>query len=391
MIKDTIEFYTAFLTDVGFKIDDDGVISKYSRKKNGVSWLPIKADGNPLVMGTKERLDAEDDGSIIYHPLTEDALKGESYTIKVTKDQINAMTRMRFIGALLGLGKALVEKRNAKVTPKQTKLFNLNPNFDETALTALTKILSRAKSSVVSRHVLGVYLHSKNCTFEGHDVKRLAKVSSALYDTLDKGDKEIWGVKNVTIKAQKAIKQLMDTVLPGVNDDAYSHGSNNKTAPYFDSIANAFLNISYQLDSIETTCKTLFNDELIDSPKYEWVSNLPNLVRIAMPIPPLRGNMGNEIMGNAAFDVPKHEATINETSKPKVNKPKVNTPQVDVSEESTHPMFRNKVAQPVQQTFHQPMRPQAPQQQQSSTHPLFNNNGGGNMGSQPGAGSARRF
>lgn len=386
MLENTLKFYEGFLTDAGFDIDKENehALRKYTRKKTGVSFIPVKADGLPVVLGTKDNLNKSTDDNVIYHPLTEDALKGESFTVKITKDQINSMIRMRFVTCLLGLGAALVEKRNAKVTPKQTKLFNQNPDFDEKALKALQDILGRAKNSVVTRHVIGIYLHSKNCKFEGHEVKRLAKVSSSLYNALDTGEKEIWGVKNVTFKAQKAIKQLIDSILPGINDDQYTHGSNNKTAPYFDSLANAFLNVSYQLDTIESTCKSLFHDELSVRPQYEWVEGLTHLAKLAMPIPALRGNLGNDVIGQAAFDVaPGHKPTISETGKVDAHPNKVaGGEDVTVKEEPVntgHPMFgggqQTQTVTPVATPMTSPMTPQvAPQQ--SGGHPLF---GGGNV------------
>lgn len=406
MLENTLKFYEQFLPDVGFQIDESEshALSKYTRGKKGVSFIPVKADGLPVVLGTKENLNKSGDDNVIYHPLTEDALKGESFTIKITKDQINSMIRMRFVTCLLGLGRALVEKRNAKVTAKQIKLFNQNPDFDEDALATLEAILSKAKNSVVSRHVIGIYLHSKNCKFEGHEVKRLAKVSSSLYNVLDSGEKEIWGVKRVKtesgktiavkVSSQKAIKQLMDTILPGLNDDQYTSGSNNKTAPYFDALANAYLNVSYQLDTIESTCKSLFHDELSIKPKYEWVQGLTHLAKLAMPIPALRGNLGNDVIGQAAFDVsPGHKPSIKETDKPTTT----TTPQSTTSEpakaepENTgHPFFgggqpqqttQPLVQQPIQQPVTTPMvTPQAQPQAQGS-HPFFG--GGGGQPQQP--------
>ncbi|AFI55436.1 hypothetical protein TSMG0153 [Halocynthia phage JM-2012] len=376
MLKNTLAFYTNFLTDVGFKIEEDNSISKYIRGSKGVSFKPVKTEGVPLVMGTQEILDSEDNDNVIYHPLTEDALKGESWTIKVTKDQINAMIRMRLLKSLIGLGSAIVEKRNAKITPKQTKLFNQNPDFDDKALAVLGSILSKAKASVVSRHVVGIYLHSKNCKYDGHDVKRLASVTSPLYDILDNGEKEIWGVKNVSFKAQRAIKQLISTVLPGVNDDQYTYGSNSKTAPYFDALANAFLNLSYQLDSIEKTCKTLFNDELSITPTYEWVDGLTQLAKLAMPIPPLRGNLGNDIIGQAAFSVPNGRGKGIDESKPSSNTATSNVPSNTPTQpqptESSHPLFNNNQVASSPMPTSSPMMPSS--QPAQSAHPLFANN-----------------
>lgn len=378
MLKATLEFYRKFLPDVGFKIEDDDTIKKYSRNAKGVAYLPIKGEGHPLVLGTDEMLNGKDSENIIYHPLTEDALKGESFTIKVTKDQMNAMIRMRLLTTVLGFGTALVEKRNSKVSPKQTKLFNLNPDFNDKDLDALAKILKRGKASAINRHVVGIYLHSKNCSYEGHEVKRLAKVTSALYDVLDKGEKEVWGVK-VTHKSQKAIKQLFDSILPGLNDGEYNHGSNSKTAPYFDSLTNAYLNVSYGLDSIDSTCKSLYNDELSIVPTYEWVGGLTQLAKLAMAIPPLRGNLGNEIIGQAAFSVPVgRENSVIKEQAPVVN----NTPNASPVEktspmsvtspvESQHPMFRNTApTSSIPQPASMPMPSTIPQQN-SGSHPFM--------------------
>lgn len=383
MLKQTLAFYTGFLHDVGFKVEDDESISRYNRNKSGVGYLPVTTGGLPLVIGSKEQLDKGGDSNIIYHPLTEDALKGESYTIKITKEQMNRMLAMRFLTNLRGLGEALVTKRSSKVTAKQTKLFNQNPDFDEKALSDLIKIVGKAKSSVVNRHLVGIYLHSKGVQFEGHPVKRLAKVSSSLRDALESKDKDVWGVEKISRVRRKAIIQLIDTILPGVNEDAYTHGSNNKTAPYFDAMTNAFLNLSYQLDTIEHTCSSLYNDELMIKPKYEWVDKLTNLAKLAAPIPPLRGNMGNDVVGQAAFSVSKNTPEIKESATPQVdqgtpNQPTPNestpTPSTPASD-STHPFFNNSTPEQVANVntgnvYNPTMAPvnQMPQQNPAMSH-----------------------
>lgn len=388
MLKETLTFYRQLLPDIGFNINDNDELEKYTRNKSGVSFKPVMNDGLPVVLGTQEKLDSEDDGNIIYHPLTEDALKGESFTIKITKDQINAILRMRTINCLVGLGMALTEGGNKKVSPKLTKLLNQNPDFNTKTMGYMANILSKAKASVVSRHVMGIYLHSKNCKYEGHDVKRLAKVNSALYDALDAGDKTVWGVKDIPFKHQKAIKKLFETVLPGINDDNYTHGSNSKTAPYFDSLINAFLNVSYQLDSIENVSKDVFDDEFNVKPKYEWTDKLTQLAKLAMAIPPLRGNIGNDVVGSAAFDVPTSRTTRQETIKesaPRTSQP--NSPS-EPAKDSEHPFFSNNNTTPQHVTSPLAMPAAAPQQQ-SNSHPFFSNQSTTNTGmglNQPGMG-----
>lgn len=325
-IQNATDFWTQILPDFGFQTDEDGKILYWHRDKKGVKYIPLVASGTTrnIVIPTSKTLRDEEGKDIIFHPLTENALKGTSYNFRLFSKQGSRIidTRLRLL--LLGLGKIIIDHKSkvAKGGKKQ-RIINLNPDWNEKAQAKLVRLLNSTTRSDPKKHLIGIYTHAENAKLDGKDVTRISNVSSALLDQLTLDGKEVLGIP-VSKAEKKALIQLINTVLPGVNEKEYDAGSNSKVAPYFEAYVKAWLNVSEKLDeTVKIFGAKNFYDEFIPLPTYEWVNDfLTNLPKLSRVIQPQLGNIGDDIIGKITHNIeaaaPNANSTINE-SKPNTN------------------------------------------------------------------------
>jgi hypothetical protein len=296
--KKCTEFFAALLADVGCTFDEDGTIRHFERNsKGGVKHPKVKIENLDVVLPYKEQLQKPEGENIIFAPLNENALSGESAVITVLKKLSNTNIQYRLTVALTTIAALLMSK-----APIKGKLLNVIkdvPEYNKVTDEKLRKLLSRSGRLPISTNLIGIYLTHKNQKFEGKSVKRLATVVSPLIQAL-KGDGQVWGL-DVGDKHKTTIIALINAVLPDVNDDFYTTGSNNHTAPYFHSLACSFGKVSERLGYIEDLLRPYQTADVLacmPAPVVnEWQEIAADFSDIAKAFPPLCGNNGNVPVG----------------------------------------------------------------------------------------------
>jgi len=296
--KQTLEFFKSLLSDAGCVFSDDGVISSTYLKSGTLATKQVDIEGLPVVLPTPERLNEPEGETIVFAPLCENVLQGESAIITMLKKVLNQSINQR-IGILMSsIATLAIDERS--YSPKMRALINKNPDLRDKTIKPLKKLISRV-GHLPTQHILGIYLTSKNVEFEGRKVKRKASVSSTLLDELSNG--KTWGVDMPKCDA-RAIATLIESIMPGVNEDNYTYGSNSTVAPNFHAIASAFLNVSMRLTEVETIVYKYLDSEalaIIPEPaSNSWADGLEDLYVMEKAFPSLTGNNGNTIVGKTA-------------------------------------------------------------------------------------------
>lgn len=348
-----IELFKGVLSDAGCTFDEDGTIRTHENVSGGVKHPKLKIDNLPVVLPYQDQLDKPEGTSLIFAPLHENVLAGESAMIAALKQIINRNLSLR--AKVLLTTVAVLCVNEVPVTPALRGVLNRNPNVNKTTVAALKKLLSRA-GNTATRSVLGVYLTSKDVKYKGRKVKRLATVSSSLRRDLELG--KTWDV-TMGKSTRESIINLIDTVLPGLNEDAYTFGSNDDTAPRFAALVTAYYNISNRLVELEEDAYEALGADAAEIcavlpplPKHEWIDQISNLYMLGKAFPALAGNLGNEIVGKEGVTV---EGGVN-TDRIHANDAKPGTEQS--SKEDTPPWDGN----PSQQGTAKAPEPAAPQQ-----------------------------
>lgn len=296
--EEALTFFTQLLTDIGCTFDDDGTIRQMTVKKGGLSSRKIKIEGMDLVLPTQERLNEPEGDTIVFAPLCENVLEGESAVITTLKKLINANLNLRMPVLMSALAALAVS--GDKYPAKLRALLNKNPNLREQTIKPMKKVISRV-GHLPSQHILGVYLTHKNVMFNDRKVKRKATVSSTLLDDLNNGN--TWTVTMPKCDAA-AIAELIESIVPGVNEGEYTFGTNSTVAPNFHALMTAFYNISSRLSDVEDMVRKYIPAEALailpEPATYEWVDGLENLYVLEKAFPSLTGNNGNVVVGKGS-------------------------------------------------------------------------------------------
>jgi hypothetical protein len=289
-----LNFFKSFLADAGCTFDEDGTIRIFERTSSGgVKHPKLKIESLDVVLPLKEQLDKPEGENVIFSPLNENVLAGESAVITALKRVTNSNIQYRLSVVLITLATVMTAKKTIK--GPLLKIIKAAPEFNNTSKTELIKLLSRSSRLPITRNSIGIYLTHKNQKFEGLDVKRLATVNSPLVNALLTEDTP-WGVKCAKIH-KDSIVALIEAVLPGIEDDMYTHGSNSVTSPYFDALANAFRKVSERLGYVEEMLRE-YQDEVVlvtlPAPATgTWAEELADIIPISKAFPAYAGNNGN--------------------------------------------------------------------------------------------------
>jgi len=260
-----IKFYGDVLTTLGVIVTEDGFV--YNKTID--SKFPILDGDKSLVLPTKEHIDTvivpDDDGKLVvtkllYNPLNENAIKGETGSVRKTKVLIEAklgylaMTAGRL---MLGL---VMEPKFQKKTTTQLNKFMLSINaaqnngikelVDKTSIANWDKVYNKAARE--KKGLLKFFL-KKGGSIDGKKYNSTLNITSPLYDELVRAedDKEVFGVK-LRKKDLTIFKIIVEFLLTDIikNDNSMRLGSLNGVSPAFITLMTAHLKILPKLNKV---------------------------------------------------------------------------------------------------------------------------------------------
>ena len=288
-----IPFYKDILSLGSLVADKDGLVSAMVEDMS----MPFTVKGKRLALPTRENM-AQSPELCIFHPLSENFLRGESDVMIKYRGAINI--RLNYvIGCMMGELLTLITStgEHQKLTPDQSELLSLVHQADEETLHRFMKISEQIKKSAMAgdkdKGFVHIYL-KKTATIKGKVYKRGAIVSFPFYKELMKKEKTVYGV-TLRNKDRDAIQKLMEFIVPGIEvDDAYNQGSTGDISPFLDALLKGVIGIASNINTIATGYKDFLGmyDQYLYSA--DWVDAMENIHLMEPEIRMIPMQAGNE-------------------------------------------------------------------------------------------------
>lgn len=305
-MNSVIDFYKQALENVGLYVSKDGFI--YSSSDD--DKVMITAGGLPMVMPTQKHINSvmekDENGKykivkIIYNPLNEDIIKGDTESLKKTK--VFVERRLGHIIASAGemlLNLASNQSLQRKVNTETSKFLGsltaaLNAGIkdivDKKSIDNWANIYSGTLQDTDG--MISIYL-KKSGVHNGVKYNRLATLCSKVYDKLLEADKntDVFGVK-LRNKDITVFRLVFEYLIKGLNseDNTIAIGSNDEYSPAFVSLFSMYSSVVTRINKILKDIKHVSEesydaayvdnlitlDELEDLSKYRGeLANIPN-------------------------------------------------------------------------------------------------------------------
>lgn len=200
----------------------------------------VMVEGKPLALPTNDIVNNYSDSLVVFHPLCENMLLGESPVLQelrgLVMDFLNDSI-LRIVDAVLGI--SIDEDLMATLSPTQIEFMRSASGADATSLKNWRAIMRRAESRASSNRVMTIFL-KRGAELENETFKRVAIVNFNLYQELTAGTLNVFGAK-----IRKADAKVYSKILEAIFEDIYivdrySVGSNSMTAPYFEALIDAY-------------------------------------------------------------------------------------------------------------------------------------------------------
>ena len=304
-----IPLYKSILQYAGCQADEEGYVSLSIAGEN----TPALVKGARLVLPTREHLKTFQPGEkVIFHPLSENVLRGESEIIADLKQRINIRTNM-ILGALtISLLQLVADSDKHKLLdPEQSELLIALGAVEEKSVINLTSIVTAASKKNMTAVFTNIYL-KKGGSVNGHRFARAGITTFPFWNELTEDKKDIFGVGIRLTKDKPIYTNLMKFIFPEIETpEAYNYGSASNTAPYLDALMKTSLKINARLAYLCELYKPFINgltdeDLVFDS---EWVEAFDNLDALQAEIRKVPMQAGNE--GSAKVEQP-NQAPVNQ-------------------------------------------------------------------------------
>ena len=288
-----ITLYKAILDLGGMSADRDGFVSG---KLIGSTQepAPVTIKGKRLVLPTQKQLSTPDwSDRIVFHPLYENVLRGESQVIEKLRNLI-----MMRINVTIGvLGAALLElagntAEHSKLNPDQSMFLAKVRMLDAKSLDNWKDLLKALEPAEGKQNFVYMFL-KRSGSVAGKKHARVGVVTFPVMKALV-NDEKVFGYKPRN-KDREVFKNLMEYLFNDIlNDGAYNAGSDSSIAPYTDAMMRTFLRIMAPLNDVID----LFADilpELTDLRfNSDWVDELDKLESYHVDIRSIPMQAGNE-------------------------------------------------------------------------------------------------
>lgn len=346
-MKNIFEFYKDILSTANLTVDKDNMISATMK---GTS-LPFMVDSKRLVLPTKEHLlDSGTKDKIMFHPLSESVMRGESKVMERFRGAIN--TKLNFVlGSLMEELMILLTSHgeHAKLTPDQSSLLYKVKEPDVKTLDVLRNLLKTIGLSDINKCIVHIYL-KKGGIVNGKTFNRAAIVSFPLYTELLKKEKQIFGIA-LRNKDRDAIISLLEYIIPGIDTEgSFNRGSVCDIAPFLDALMKSLMGVAGRINDVVNNFTGFIQEP--ESYLYSdgWVETFDNLSQMLPEIRAIPMQAGNE--GSV---INKNKPPINTAAMLTLAQPVNNVPMQQQTLQ-TNTMFNTQPMQPqVQQHINTPV------------------------------------
>jgi hypothetical protein len=272
-----INVYKSILKFAQLEPDEKGYINSTVHQ----SKEPILVDGLRLVLPTTEQLrNFDPTQKIIFHPLTENILRGESAVIAKLRDAINV--RINYTtGVVMSSLLTLVAspELHKKLSPEQAYILTVITDCDAKTISNFLPILISSMKATSERPLCNIFL-KKGGWKANVKFSRLAVISFPFYNKIEQ--------LKVRQKDKETFRQMLEFIFLKMTDDEYSYGSNSRVAPFLDALMLGSSNIASRLNDILELYEEHIDEAkslIFDSDWLEAFNNLEELIPEIRTIP----------------------------------------------------------------------------------------------------------
>lgn len=318
--ENLLSFYSSILSLGKMGVDENGFV--YLDNSDNKLPVTVKLNGRAdrLVLPTVTNLHNSDKGNFIFfHPLRENAVRGESEIISFFRKMINLKviaTLSILIEQILTLG--TTPEYQTKLTSDQAVLLSVIKDADGKTLDFWNKIVHKISYDKTSTRPVSIYLR-KHGSLKGTKYFCLGICTFPLYEGLSKaeldGSKEFLGIK-CRAKDIAIISSLMREIIPNIGnpDDYYRAGSNDKNSSHLCALLKTTLLMAKPLNKItellykgRSYLPKVEKDEMYAKLYFitSWENTLDNLDKLEkeiLLIPMQPGNEGSVSKTKEAVD-----------------------------------------------------------------------------------------
>lgn len=283
-----LKIYTSILKYAGLEPDDKGYVSTVMDDRK----QPALINGARIVLPTNDQLrNFNPSEKIIFHPMTENILRGESDVIQNLKNTLNVKLNFTIgIVAQSLLDLVASPELHSRLSPEQAELLTSVKEADDKSVTNFTSVMMHGVKTKSNKLFTNIYL-KRGGTHNGKRFSRVGIVSFPFYEELKLGK-----VDKIRVKDKETYKELFEFMLPGIdNQEDYNYGSNSQVAPYLDALMKTSANIASRLNDIIIIYRDFIDNPdvlMFDSDWIEYFDNLEELLPEIRRIPVQHGNDG---------------------------------------------------------------------------------------------------
>lgn len=240
----------------------------------------VMIDSKPVALPTEAIVNNYSDSIVVFHPLCENVLLGESPVIQEFRSLIMEFLNdyvLQLVDSILSIAVLSSSADDSVIndlTPKQVEFIRCTAGADATTLKNWRSVMRRADTRGSSNRVLTIFL-KRGGMYRGSKHKRVANVNFNIMTPIDDGELTLFGAK-VRKSDVKLYGRILRAIFDNLDDeDGYSAASDSLTAPYFESLIKSYHNVLRDLNSVawlmrkpieQTTGRKMHvNDDFMDA------------------------------------------------------------------------------------------------------------------------------
>ena len=288
------DLYKRFLASIGIVDLNDGYLSKQISVGEHVPYM-IQGRRVTLPLDNFVRNASPTADYIVFHPMSENVLSGQSHVIRQLRVSILRRlndTIAKLSGGILVL--LLNTKDQSNLSSSQVSYLNGIGAVDEKSVTNYNKILDEVEAHD-GKKLINIYLRRAG-SIGDVSYKRKATVTFPIYNELTESENGVFGITTLRKRDITTYIAIFNKILPDLDvQDQMSGGSNSNVATYFHALMIAFYNVAKVLnvtiEELREPLKALLGEDLyID---VSWFESLNNLNEYRDLIPPCPFNVGD--------------------------------------------------------------------------------------------------
>lgn len=322
-----LKLYEEILKTAMMNVDKEGFVHQpKSYENDGTRTMePALIDGKRLVVPVQEHIDHPNkETKVVFHPLNENALQGESAVINKLKVACSISVNMAIFNLIRGfMNLALSTDDHKKLSPDQSEVLSILKNVDEKTEKDFFKIIFNGIKKEGTEALFFKIFLKRGGTVMGKKYSRVGVVTFPFYDEISQDKNEFYGI-TLRKKDHGVLKKLIEFILPKIKEShAYDQGSDDDVAPYLDALMQSIAAVGVDINR----CIKDYEEFLIhpDSMKIHlgWqkaFKDLNSFLPEVRRIPVQQGNQGNRKVEDIMRDEANIQQAVNQASRQALNR-----------------------------------------------------------------------